>query len=142
VTPPPPERVVLIVEDRPDTRRSLGKLLRAYGFPSAEAADGQEALDYLRSHPPPGLILLDLAMPVMDGWEFRRRQRQDPDLAAIPVVVCSAYSVEGAGALEGVARVHRKPVEPDELLETVRLYCGLAACPSAVERPIAALLGQ
>jgi CheY-like chemotaxis protein len=63
-------------------------------------------------------------MPVMDGWEFRRRQRQDRDLAAVPTVVCSAYSVDGAGALEGVARVYRKPVDPDELLETVRLYCG------------------
>jgi len=124
VTPPPPERLVLIVEDRPDTRRSLGLLLRAYGFPAAEAADGQQALDYLRSHPLPALILLDLAMPVMDGWEFRRRQRQDRDLAAVPTVVCSAYSVDGAGELEGVARVYRKPVDPDELLETVRLYCG------------------
>jgi CheY-like chemotaxis protein len=102
-------------------------LLRAYGFPAAEAADGQEALDYLRSHPLPALILLDLAMPVMDGWEFRRRQCQDPDLAAIPVVICSAYSVDGAGALEGVARVYRKPVDPDVLLETVRLYCVPAA---------------
>src|SRR5262245_9392754 len=67
---PSPEKVVLIVEDRPDTRKSLAMLLTASGFPAAEAADGQQALDYLRSHPPPGLILLDLAMPVMDGWEF------------------------------------------------------------------------
>ena len=126
MAPPPPKRVVLIVEDQPDTRRSLGKLLRAYGFPAAEAADGQQALDYLHSHPPPCLILLDLAMPVMDGWEFRRRQRQDPDLAAVPTVVCSAYSVDGTGALAGVARIYRKPVDPDELLETVRLYC----CPA------------
>jgi CheY-like chemotaxis protein len=99
-------------------------LLEACGFGVVAAADGRQALAYLASHPPPGLILLDISMPVMDGWEFRRRQRQDPDLAAIPTVVCSAHSVEGEEALEGVARVYRKPVDPDELLETVRLYCG------------------
>jgi CheY-like chemotaxis protein len=125
VTPLPPENVVLIVEDRPDTRKSLMLLLEAYGFPAAEAADGRQALDYLRSHPPPSLILLDLSMPVMDGWQFRAAQRADPALNAIPTVVTSAYhDAEGSPALEGVAGFHVKPVDPDELLETIRFFCG------------------
>jgi CheY-like chemotaxis protein len=123
----PPERVVLIVEDHPDSRKSLAMLLEACGYPTAEAADGRQALDYLHCHPPPSLILLDLAMPVMDGLEFRRLQRQDPDLAAVPTVVCSVYNVDEEGALEGVAGFHVKPVDPAELLETVRLYCVPAA---------------
>jgi CheY-like chemotaxis protein len=121
--PPSAEKVVLIVEDRPDTRWSLAMLLEAYGFRFVEAADGQEALDYLHTHPPPGLILLDLAMPGMNGWEFRRRQCQDPGLAVVPTAVYSSYDPGGAAVMGGVVRVHRKPVEPDELLETVRLFC-------------------
>jgi CheY-like chemotaxis protein len=124
---PSAEKVVLIVEDHPDSRKSLAMLLEACGYPTAEAADGRQALAYLHTHPLPSLILLDLGMPVMDGLEFRRRQRQDRDLAAVPTVVCSAHSVEGEEALEGVARVYCKPVDPAKLLETVRLYCRPAA---------------
>jgi CheY-like chemotaxis protein len=124
----PPERVLLIVEDHPDSRKSLAMLLEACGYPTAEAADGRQALDYLHCHPPPGLILLDLTMPVMDGWQFRAAQRADPALNAIPTAVTSAYHTAAATPdLADVAGFYIKPVDPDELLETIRLFCGPAA---------------
>src|SRR5262245_43368027 len=87
---PPPAQAVLVVADSIDTRDSLAFLLRRVGgYQVSTAADGQEALDRLRAGPRPGLILLDLLMPAMDGWEFCRRLRQDPALASIPVVVVS-----------------------------------------------------
>ena len=70
----------------------MAQLLSLEGFQTAAVANGQEALDYLRQENAPNLILLDLMMPVMDGWEFRRRQRADPGIADIPVVVLSALS--------------------------------------------------
>src|SRR5205823_5747425 len=81
---------VLVVEDDPTTRDAMKMILEFGGFRVAEAANGREALDQLRSAPPPCLILLDLMMPVMDGRQFREEQRKAPELASIPVVVVSA----------------------------------------------------
>jgi CheY-like chemotaxis protein len=116
---------VLIVEDNEATREALALLLQIGGYTTAEAADGREALAYLRSHEPPRLVLLDLMMPVMDGWEFLRERRKDPALAAIPVVLFTA-----AGGLEapavwalGANDVLHKPANPDDLLATAGRYC-------------------
>src|SRR5439155_12456386 len=84
-----PNRCVLVVEDDTDGRETLAELLEAEGYPVARAANGRQALDYLQRAGPPGLILLDLLMPVMDGYQFRQRQRQDPVLASIPIAVVS-----------------------------------------------------
>jgi CheY-like chemotaxis protein len=115
----------LIVEDHADTREALALLLEVGGLTVATAADGRQALDYLRAHPPPCLVLLDLMMPGMDGWEFLAQKRQDPALAAIPVVVFTAASDLGqasARALGAEAVVH-KPADPKDLLATVGRYC-------------------
>src|SRR5205823_6375304 len=69
---------ILIVEDHADLRESLTEILEDEGYVVASAANGLDGLNYLQAHPPPRLILLDLKMPVMDGWEFRRRQQEDP----------------------------------------------------------------
>ena len=84
------------------------------------ARDGQEALDYLNSHPRPSLILLDLNMPVMNGWEFRRRQKADPRLADIPVVVVSAINdlAEGGDRMDAAGHL-TKPVDLRTLLGVV-----------------------
>ncbi len=80
---------VLIVEDDVDIRETLGELLASAGYETSSAANGLEGLTAAR-RAPPDLIVLDLMMPVMDGWQFRSAQRNDPSLAAIPVIVISA----------------------------------------------------
>jgi CheY-like chemotaxis protein len=115
---------VLIVDDDDTLRETLGMILQDEGYTVDMAANGQEALTHLRSAPAPCLILLDLMMPVMSGWEFRVRQRQDPALASIPVVVVSAVAnnVERMDALEATA-YFRKPVDLDALLAMVASHC-------------------
>ena len=83
-------RSILIVEDDSDLREALSEVLRDEGYSVESAADGREALDRLRRDLRPSLILLDLTMPVMNGWQFRAEQRRDPALSEIPVVVLSA----------------------------------------------------
>jgi CheY-like chemotaxis protein len=82
---------VLVVEDDPDCREVLSEFLALRGYGVAQAANGEEALEQLRDQDlQPSLILLDLSLPVMSGWEFRERQVRDSKLVDIPVVVVSA----------------------------------------------------
>jgi CheY-like chemotaxis protein len=124
-TPTKPEpRSILIVEDDSDLREALSEVLRDEGYSVAMAADGREALDRLRRDLRPSLILLDLTMPVMNGWQFRAEQRQDPALSAIPVVVLSAgeHLAEQMVPL-GIDDYVPKPIELDHLLQTIERYC-------------------
>jgi CheY-like chemotaxis protein len=81
---------VLVVEDERDIREALAEALSYEGYDVAVASNGREALRALRGGPLPDVILLDLVMPVMSGWEFRQVQVDDPALSGIPVVVVSA----------------------------------------------------
>src|SRR5215510_3339584 len=81
---------VLIVEDDRDTREMLARFLELEGFEVREAANGQLALETLHENGATCVILLDLMMPVMNGWQFRLAQVMDPDIAEIPVVVVTA----------------------------------------------------
>ncbi|MGE3956388.1 MAG: response regulator [Vicinamibacterales bacterium] len=122
-TRPPEHCPVLIVEDDADLREMMAQLLILEGFRVETVANGREALTYLeRSSAVPSLILLDLMMPVMDGWEFRRRQVQDPRIANLPVVVLSALD-PSRGADLGGAAVLKKPLDFDRLLDLVRRFC-------------------
>ena len=116
---------VLVVDDQEDARTSLAEILRIEGYRVAAAADGQEALEYLRSHPSPNVILLDLMMPGMNGWEFRRRQLADPATALIPVAVISGadLSEQNQSLLQAVGHFV-KPLQIDRVLETVAACCG------------------
>lgn len=116
-----PQTAVLMVEDNPRTYRLVARLLGGAGYQIRYARDGAEALECLRSDPLPQVILLDLLMPGMDGWEFRRRQRQDPKLADIPVMVLSGTPAEALQSddLAGVSFLH-KPFEAKHLLQEVR----------------------
>jgi CheY-like chemotaxis protein len=113
---------VLIVEDDDDLRDMMAQMLTIEGFDTATAANGREALDYLHSSGKPNVILLDLMMPVMDGWEFRRRQKADPELAPVPVIVLSALDPPRAATVDADAFL-KKPLDFDRLLELVRDHC-------------------
>lgn len=114
-------KTILVVEDDAATRESLGLILGTQGYGVLGAGNGQEALDLLRAGPYPDLILLDLMMPIMDGWQFRREQTRDAVLAGIPVVVLSADgNVRPKAAALGAAGYLQKPVEVECLLEEIR----------------------
>jgi len=113
---------ILLVEDDAGARDALSDILRDEGFEVATAENGREALSYLETAPAPCLILLDLVMPVMDGWEFRERQLREPRLQAIPVVVLTATAGQGvAGVAE--SDILRKPVDFMALLAQVERHC-------------------
>jgi CheY-like chemotaxis protein len=116
---------ILIVEDDASVREALAIFLEGEGYSVVEAGDGAEALARLRASEPFGLILLDLMMPVMNGWEFRDAQTSDPTLASIPVVIITAdNSAAQQAARAGVAGCLVKPLEFPELLSFVGRYCG------------------
>jgi CheY-like chemotaxis protein len=110
-------KVVLVVEDDAIVRGAMQLVLEWEGYRVACAADGREALDYLEESGPPSLILLDLMMPVVDGWQFRREQQSNPAVADVPVVIVSALDASDAPPAAGHVR---KPFQPEELLEVVR----------------------
>ncbi|MBN9684252.1 MULTISPECIES: response regulator [unclassified Corallococcus] len=112
--------MVLVVDDDPDILEALSEILEAEGFEIRRARNGKEALERLEPDPP-HLILLDLMMPVMDGWEFAQRMRQKPDFAGIPIIVLSADRNVGSKAKDIGAMGHlAKPFELNDLLSMVR----------------------
>lgn len=120
----PGARTVLIVEDDNSTREVLQSILEAEGYHVASVANGREAINYLHRNGRPCLILLDLMMPVMNGWEFRSQQKRDPALAAIPVVVCSAIGdIQQEVSLIGAQGCLQKPIDTEQLLNTVSRFC-------------------
>jgi DNA-binding response OmpR family regulator len=112
---------VLIVEDDPNLRDFMAQLLTDAGFDIDVASNGQDALDKAHDKPP-RVIVLDMMMPVMDGWAFRAHQRCCVTLAAIPVVVLSAVPLARLGNI-GAAAALQKPFHEDELIAAIRAYC-------------------
>jgi Response regulator containing CheY-like receiver, AAA-type ATPase, and DNA-binding domains len=113
-------KTVLVIEDDPDTQDAICGLLEYSGYRAVGVNNGREALDFLKTHSAPQVIVLDLMMPVMNGWEFRDFQREDETLARIPVVVISASGtphnvVLGTGAVDYVP----KPFDPDRLVAAI-----------------------
>ena len=113
---------MLIVEDDSDLREMMAQLLTLEGFQSAAVANGREALRYLSAGDTPNVILLDLMMPVMDGWEFRRVQQADPVLSRVPTIVMTAVVQAKMEDLKPTALL-KKPLDFDRLLQLVREYC-------------------
>jgi CheY-like chemotaxis protein len=113
---------VLVVDDDPNLVRLMSKFLKLEGFAPVPAANGEEALAYLRGGGDASVILLDLRMPVMDGWAFRRELRGDPGLAGIPVVVISGVASDASKELDAAASFS-KPVSFLEVLGVVRRLC-------------------
>ena len=113
---------VFIVEDDADTREMLGRFLELEGFHVETAENGRQALERLEAGTPACVILLDLMMPVMDGWQFRHEQIQRASLAKIPVIVVSAAGRERLEQIDANAYLS-KPVDLEELLECIGDYC-------------------
>jgi CheY-like chemotaxis protein len=115
-----PPLLILVVDDDPDILEALSEILESEGFGVRRARNGREALDSLGAQLP-GLILLDLMMPVMDGWEFVEQIRPRRDWAEIPVIVLSAdRNVSSKARSLGAVGYLAKPFELRELLELVR----------------------
>ena len=111
---------VLIVEDEEDLRELMRESLELKGYRVVTAQEGQEALDKIGAIDQLCLVLLDLLMPGMNGWDFFEKLRQRPELAAVPVIVHSSASDR---APAGVARVLQKPILFDRLISVVGEYC-------------------
>jgi CheY-like chemotaxis protein len=117
--------VVLLVEDDADARELLTTILEEAHYDVLPAANGAEALTILGKHDGGcNLILLDLMMPVMNGWDFRRKQRENARFKDIPVLLMSAgaHIASASGDLDAAGYV-TKPVELDDLVDKVRRYC-------------------
>jgi CheY-like chemotaxis protein len=117
---------ILLAEDNADIRETLAEVLALEGFDVETAANGKEALERLQGDISPVLILLDLMMPVMSGWEFLDAQKVNPDLEKHPVVVLSAVpatqSLDDLSPLDAVDSL-AKPIDITRLLQTVERYC-------------------
>jgi CheY-like chemotaxis protein len=116
---------ILIVEDDDDLREVVKDLLRDLGYNVATAVNGSDALQYLRTNRPPGLIVLDVMMPVMDGVEFCRRRLRDPALRSIPIFLFTARGQSIANV--SAVRVLRKPLVVDEFIDAIRSVVAPAA---------------
>ena len=111
---------ILIVEDEALIRTLLTEILEDEGYHVVSEANGLAALSYLRQHAHPRLILLDLGMPVMTGWEFRAEQQRHRTLREIPVIAMSALpDLDRIATLLGVAGCLNKPIDIELLLGTV-----------------------
>lgn len=119
-------RFVLVVEDDPDVREAIVEVLEDNRYHPIAAGNGQEGLRALReAASKPCLILLDLMMPVLDGWGFRAAQKGDAELGSIPVVVLTAHASAQQTAQEmEAAGFLKKPVRLEALLDIVQRYCG------------------
>ena len=113
---------VFIIEDDIDTREMLGKFLELEGYHVETAANGQQALERFAHGASACVIVLDLMMPVMDGWQFRRMQVEDARLAKIPTIVVSAAGRERMAHISADAYL-AKPIDMDELLSRVSQFC-------------------
>ena len=113
---------ILVVEDQEDLRGILRDLLASSGYEMLEAADGQAGVDKAKADKP-DLILMDIQMPVMDGYDATRRIKADPDLKPIPIVAVSSFAMKGdeeKARASGCDHYVTKPYSPIQLLKVIR----------------------
>jgi two-component system response regulator CpxR len=124
------KKTILLVEDDLDIRDVLQDYLEEQGYDVVPAGTGKQAIDFLVMDPnsPPDMLILDLMMPIMTGWQVLERIRQDPQLAEMPVVVLTAAARDKPA---GAAALLRKPFRLETLVETVRSFLA----PTATARP-------
>ena len=115
---------ILLVDDHADLRQAIRDVLKGEGFQVVEASDGKAAVDLLAKDPLPALIILDIAMPHMNGWEFLFVIAQSCRLSGIPVILASGEEPTGSEVRPGgvVRAFLRKPVDFDVLLSAIRRF--------------------
>lgn len=120
--------MLLLIDDNRDLRESLMEFLALHGHTVQMAENGMDALELLRSWKiPPELILLDLMMPILDGWTFLAERRRDPRLAIVPVVIMSgSRGITSRAKAAGAAAVMHKPFPPEDLLPIIAQYLAAA----------------
>src|SRR6185295_16292760 len=111
---------ILVVDDDSDIRDSLREVLEDEGYSVACVGNGREALEFLHREPRPRVILLDLMMPIMDGWQFRREQKRDPAIADIPLIVITATGKRPV--LIDAEELVMKPLDLGRLFEAIERY--------------------
>lgn len=119
--------VVLVVEDHETSAEGYAQLLSGAGYRVARAKNGYEALAEV-SRAAPSIILLDLKLPKLDGWDLLQRLKTDPAVAAVPIVVITGDSLETHHEMarsRGAVAVLSKPIDPGQLLEVVRNHLSL-----------------
>ena len=117
-------KCILVVEDQEDNRQILRDLLDSAGFEMIEAQDGEQALVKVSEHRP-DLILMDIQLPLLDGYEATRRIKANPDLKSIPIIVVTSYALsgdEGKARAAGCDAYVTKPYSPRQLLAKIREY--------------------
>jgi two-component system cell cycle response regulator DivK len=115
---------ILVVEDQEDNRQILRDLLSSADYEMDEAENGQEALDAV-ARQRPDLILMDIQLPIMDGYEATRRIKANPDTKSIPIIVVTSYALsgdEGKAREAGCDAYVTKPYSPRALLAKIREY--------------------
>jgi CheY-like chemotaxis protein len=118
-----PGQYILVVDDDADFRDALYEVLSEAGYPVQQAGNGEEALLKIADEIP-GIVLLDLKMPVLDGWGVMERMRQDKRWTGIPILILSAYGFEWESELTGAQGYIPKSVGMDEILERIRRAAG------------------
>ena len=118
-----PGQYILVVDDDDDFREALGEVLAEAGYPVEQAGDGEAALRRVAAEAP-GVVLLDLKMPVLDGWGVVERMRKDPRTAPIPILILSAYGFEWESELLGAQGYIPKSVGMEEILDRIRRIAG------------------
>ncbi|MEP6495980.1 MAG: response regulator [bacterium] len=119
-------RTVLLVEDNEDNLVIYSTILRHAGYTVIEATDGQQGIDAAREHHP-GLILMDVSIPIVDGWEATRRLKADPDTSGIPIIALTAHALPSDQQMSvevGCNGYISKPAEPRVVLSAVESYLG------------------
>jgi CheY-like chemotaxis protein len=119
----PSRRRVVVIDDDTDIVESIAIVLEGAGYVAEASSNGKEALDRVRAERP-CLILLDLMMPGMNGWQFRAEQLQDATISTIPVVVMTGFPAAAENAISlGASACLKKPIDLDDLLDTVARFC-------------------